>query len=309
MHVRKDVAEGAAVAAAAVAVAVTYGIYAVHPYWQGATPLKQFLAAFGRADTTAWPTQIVWYAAALAMVGLALWPARRWSSPVICGLAAAYFAWIGIGYFAWLMPGIGLSGVWAGVFTLQAVLLVAAGVVRRDLVIRPRWDLSSALGGVFIAYALIGYPLVGVLGGHALRGAPLFGVSPCATVTFFFGLLLWARPPVPKYLLLLPLAWALTAAPGNFASGVVVDIGMLVAAVITTGLIIWRDRATGPVWQTVAAGLLFALMTALSGHDNLLIGLAVVVLAATLVQAIAHRPRPPKARPVPPPQPGKLKVS
>jgi hypothetical protein len=40
---------------------------------------------------------------------------------------------------------------------------------------------------VFMAYALIGYPLVGVLGGHALSEVPLFGVSPCATVTFFFG--------------------------------------------------------------------------------------------------------------------------
>ena len=61
MHARKGMAEGAAVAAAAVAVAVTYGIYAVHP-WQGATPLNQFLAAFGCADTTAWPMQLVWYA-------------------------------------------------------------------------------------------------------------------------------------------------------------------------------------------------------------------------------------------------------
>ena len=108
VHARKGLAEGAAVAAAAVAVAVTYGIYAVHP-WQGSTPLNQFLAAFGRADTAAWPTQIVWYAAALAMVGLALWPVRR-SSQLICALAAAYFAWLGIGYFAWLSPGIGLSG-------------------------------------------------------------------------------------------------------------------------------------------------------------------------------------------------------
>ena len=31
MHARKGVAEGAAVGTAAVAVAVTYGIYAVHP--------------------------------------------------------------------------------------------------------------------------------------------------------------------------------------------------------------------------------------------------------------------------------------
>jgi Family of unknown function (DUF6064) len=308
MHVRRGVAEGAAVAAAAVAAAVTYGIYAVHP-WQGSTPLNQFLAAFGRADTTAWPMQIVWYLAAVAMVGLALWPARWWSSPLICGLAAAYFAWIGIGCFAWLSPGIGLSGVWATVFTLQAVLLVVAGIARRDLVIRPRWDLSSALGGVFIAYALIGYPLVGVLGGHALRAAPLFGVSPCATVTFFFGLLLWAVPPAPKYLLLVPLAWALNAAPHNVATGVVVDYGMLAAALITTGLIIWRDRASGPAWHTVTAGLLFALLVAWSGHDTVLIGLAVLLLAVMLVGAITGHSRPPRAGPVPPPRPGKLKVS
>jgi hypothetical protein len=76
------------------------------------------------------------------------------------------------------------------------------------------------------------------------------------------------------------------------ATGVVVDIGMLVAAVIATGLIIWRDRASGPAWHTVTAGLLFALMTAWSGHDTVLIGIAVVLLAWMLVQAIVghHRP-------------------
>ena len=39
------------------------------------------------------------------------------------------------------------------------------------------------------------------------------------------------------------------------ATGVVVDYGMLVAPVITTGLIIWRDRASGPAWHTVTARL------------------------------------------------------
>lgn len=307
MHVRNDVAEGAAVGTAAVAVAVTYGIYAVHP-WQGAPPLNQFLAVFGRADAAAWPAQIVSYAAALAIVGLALWPARRWSSPLICALAAAYFAWIGIGYFAWLSPGMTLSRAWAGVFTAQAVLLAVAGVVRRDLVIRPRPDLSSGLGAVFIAYALIGYPLAGVLGGHALRVVPLFGVSPCATVTFFFGLLLWAIPPAPAYLPFLPLAWALNAAPPNMATGVVVDYGMLAAALVTTGWVLWRDRAAGPAWRTVTAGLLFALMIAWSGHDNVLIGLAVVLLAVLLLPALTGHRRAQHAGPVPPP-PGKLKVS
>jgi len=183
MHVRRDVA-GGAVAAVAVAVAVTYGIYAVHP-WQQYTPLNQFLAIFGRANASAWPMQIVWYLAAVVMVGLALWPARR-SSQLICGLAGAYFAWIGIAYFAWLSPGMSLSGVWATLFTLQAVLLVVAGIVRKDLVIRPRRDLASGLGAALIAYALVGYPLIGVLGGcrgglrHARDGSDHDGADHLA---------------------------------------------------------------------------------------------------------------------------------
>ena len=70
----------------------------------------------------------------------------------------------------------------------------------------------------------------------------------------------------------------------GYGRGVAADYGMLVAAVITTGLIIWRDRATGPAWQTVAAGLLFALLIAWSGHDTVQIGAAVVLVAMTLAQ-------------------------
>lgn len=84
----------------------------------------------------------------------------------------------------------------------------------------------------------------------------------------------------------MPLAWALNAAPHNMATGVVVDYGMFAAALITAGWVIWRDRASGPAWHTVTAGLLFALMVAWSGHDSVLIGLAVVLLAVMLVRAI-----------------------
>jgi len=306
MHTRKDLTEGAAMAAAVIAAAVTYAILAVHPW--PASPLSQFLATFGRASAAVWPMQIVWYLAAVAIVALALRPVRR-SSQLICVLAAAYFAWVGIAYFAWQMPGMHYSWLWATVFTLQAVLLVVAGVARSDLVIRPSWDLASGLGAVFIAYALIGYPLVGVLEGHALRVVPVFGVSPCASVIFFFGLLLWAAPPAPAYVLLLPLAWSLGAAPPDLARGVAADYGMLIAALITAGLIIWRDRASFPAWQTVTAALLLALMIAWSGHEDVLAGLAVVLVAVMLVQAIKGHSRPPHTRPIPSAQPGKLTVS
>lgn len=304
MQIRKGLMEGAGLFAALVATVVVWSIRAVHPWPH--TPLSQFLAIFGRANTAAWPMQIVWYLAVVAIVGLALWPLRQ-SSKLICVLAAAYFAWIGIAYFAWLMPGMHFASLWAAVFTLQAALLVIAGVVRSDLVIRPRKDLASGLGTVFIAYALIGYPIVGLAGGHALRTLPVLGVSPCVTVVFFFGLLLWARPPAPKYVLLAPLAWALGAAPPDLARGVAGDYGMLVAALITAGLIIWRDRASAPAVQSLTAGLLLALMIAWSGHEDVLMGLAFILVAVTLAQAIGHRPT--HRRPIPPTSAAKLKIS
>ena len=283
---RRSLPGWSGLAVALLALLVTYGIFLIHPWPH--SPLSQFLAMYGRNNSAAWPAQILWYAAAVAMVGLAVWPGRR-PARLVCLIAAADFAWIGIAYFAWLNPGMNLSPAWAAVFVLQAAFLLFAGVARGDVAFGARRDVYWLAGAVFIAYALIGYPAVGVLGGHPLRVVPDFGLSPCATVIFFFGLLLWARPPVPRYLLLMPLAWALVAAPPDLGRGVAADYGMLAAAVLTAALIIWRDRTSAR--QTITAGLLFALMIAWSGHDNVMIGLAVVLAAADLVLAV-RKPAP-----------------
>jgi hypothetical protein len=172
--------------------------------------------------------------------------------------------------------GMQLAWVWVTVFILEAILFLVAGIVRRDLVFAPRWDLSGVLGAVVMGIGLVGFPLVEVLSGYPLHSLTLFGLSPCTTVIFFLGLLLWARPPAPKYLLLLPLAWALYAAPTDLTLGIV--------AVITVGVLIWRDRTS--IWQTVAAGVLLAVMIALAGHNDLLIGIALVLVAVTFAQTI-----------------------
>jgi hypothetical protein len=226
------------------------------------------------------------YAAVAAIIAAALWPGRR-SEQLASALAAACFAWVGVAFFVIVSPDMSLAGGWAAVFALQALLLLYAGVVRADLVIRPRRDLASALGAVVIAYALVAYPVIGLLtAGHPLSALPVVGLSPCATVILWFGLLLWARPPAPLYLLPLPLAWALNAAPANQAAGFVPDIGLIVAGVGAAALIIWRDRTE--TMRAVAAGLLLALMIAASGHDDVLIGTA----ALLVVLALWQRPHP-----------------
>lgn len=281
MTVRRLSVEGIALAAVVVATVVTYGLFTVYPYEH--TPLNEFLAMFDRGNAAIWPMQLVWYASAAAIVGLALWPRRR-STQLICLLAAAYFAWIGIIFFGNLDSGMHLAWLWAAAFILEAILLLVAGIVRYDLVIAPRWDLASVLGTVFILYALVAYPLIGLLGGHPLRSLPVFGLAPCPTVIFSFGLLLWARPPMPRYLLLLPLAWGLAATPSALGTGIVADFGMVLAGVITAGVLIWRDRTSS--WQTVVAGLLLAAMIAWSGHDDVLMGTALILVAVTFAQTI-----------------------
>jgi len=276
-------------AAAVVATIVMYVLFIVHPVAH--EPLNVFLTTvFERGNAAIWPMQLVWYASAVAMIVLAFWPSRR-ASQFICLLAAAYFAWVGIVFFRVINSDMGvLDGVinqawlWAAIFILEAILFVVAGIVRHDLVFAPRWNLSSVLGALFMFYALVAYPIIEMLGGYPLRAVPLFGLSPCVTVFFAFGLLLWARPPAPKYLLLLPLAWALQATPDNLAMGHVPDFALILVGVITVGLIIWRDRTSS--WQTVVAGVLLAAMIAFIGHNDLLIGTALVLTAVTLVQTI-----------------------
>ena len=276
--------EGISLAAALVATVVMYVVFIVHPVEH--TPLAAFLAMFERGNAAVWPMQLVWYASAAAIVGLALWPIRR-ASQLICLLAAAYLAWVGIAYFGVLFSGthpVWISGLLAAAFILEGILFLVAGIVRRDLVIAPRWDLASVLGAVFILYTLVAYPIIGLLGGQPLGSLPVFGLAPCPTVIFAFGLLLWARPPSPKYLLLIPLAWGLGAGPGGMATGIVADFGLILAGVTTAGLLIWRDRTSS--WQTVVAGLVLAAMIAGSGHDDVLMMAALVLVAVTFAQTI-----------------------
>src|SRR6266487_1547854 len=141
--VRRLSVKAIGLAPALVATVAMYVFIIVHP--QEHTSLAAFLAMFERGNVAIWPMQLVWYASAAAIVGLALWPMRR-ASQLICLLAAAYFAWIGIAYFGVLFSGTHVawvSGLWAAAFTLEGILLLVAGIVRRDLVFTPRWDLTS----------------------------------------------------------------------------------------------------------------------------------------------------------------------
>lgn len=214
----------------------------------------QFLGMFEAYNQAIWPAQVLAYVLGAAAVALLIWRPGR-SHRLIVGVLAGFWLWLGVAFLLIAMRTID-SGpgplVFGAAFLLQGALWLLAGVLRQDLRFDARLTGSSIVGWALVTYALVVYPLLGVVAGHVYPRQPMFGVAPCPTVIFTFGVLLLTAARVPKYLLVVPLAWAVTSgisAPLNF--GIYEDFGLVAAGVVGTALLMWRDHrvAARPVLQ------------------------------------------------------------
>ena len=252
-------------------------------------PVEQFFSMFAQANAGVWPMQLVWYAAAIAAVVLAIRPVPH-AGRLIAAFLAAYYLWLGIVFFGIYYSPISDHALAAGaMFALGGVLWLIAGVIGQDLQFQPRWDVWGVAGGVFMLYALAAYPLIGISTGHVFPAAPVFGLAPCPSVIFTAGLLLWTRPRMPMYVVVVPLFWLLAQTPADaLAIGVVADVARPVVGVIATGLLIWREYAD--LRNRLIAYALLALAVLWLGQDVLLMALGCIFLAGGLIWWFIRRP-------------------
>lgn len=207
---------------------------------------QQFFDVFERYNLAIWPIQIIAYGLGLVVVALLIWRLTL-TDRAISAILALFWIWMGAAYHLAFFSEINPAAVAFGaLFVLQGALFAFAGVVRPGLVFRARWGALAAVGVVMIAYALVGYPLLGLAFGHEFPRAPMFGVVPCPTTIFTFGLLLWTTGRVPKYLLAIPLLWALVGVSAALTLGVAQDYGLGVAGLLGTALVVWRDSREAP---------------------------------------------------------------
>ena len=101
-----------------------------------------------------------------------------------------------------------------GALFLGAAALFLWSTWKGRLRFDPPRGIAGIASAVLLLYALIGYPLLGWAMGHTYPRVPTFGL-PCPTTTFTLGLLLLARRPVPKAVLVVPMAWSII---GSFAA-------------------------------------------------------------------------------------------
>jgi hypothetical protein len=204
--------------------------------------VDQFLAVFVHFNEAIWPAQLGAYALGFVALALALRGGglSAWAVP---WLLAGAWAFVGVAYhllfFARVTPA---ARGFGAAFLVQAALLAWVGSRRRFTF---RWSPTprATAGLALVAYAMAIYPLLGAASGHAYPAAPVFGVTPCPTAIFTFGVLLLAAGPVPWWLLAVPALWALVGTSAALQLGVREDLGLPVAAALAAALLLPRPRA------------------------------------------------------------------
>jgi hypothetical protein len=203
----------------------------------------EFLDMLARFNTDWWPVHLIMYALAVAAIYFAV-RKTRWSAKVVTGILVFFWIWVGTGfnlfYFSRLYP---MAYLFVVLFILEGIILASAGLFRDRITFVVKADLFGLIGALLIIYALIGYPLIAHFTGRGYPHLLLTGMMPCPTAIFTLGLLLWTEKPIPKIVPVIPVIYALTGfVPVKL--GVVEDIGLIAAGIVTGILLIYRERSS-----------------------------------------------------------------
>ena len=204
--------------------------------------VDQFLNVFEQYNVAVWPAQVFLYAIGMFAISLVL-SRKSDFSRIVSLILSLFWIWMGIVYHFWFFSAINKAAIgFAAFFVLQGILFFIAGVLKQQLTFRFSSNLYGIVGSVFLVYALIVYPVLGYWLGHRYPATPTFGL-PCPTTIFTFGLLLWTHRRVPLYVLAIPLAWTFLGFWAAISLGVIEDLGLLMAGLIGSMLIILRDTS------------------------------------------------------------------
>jgi hypothetical protein len=202
--------------------------------------IEQFINVFVEYNHTIYPAHLVAYMLGLDALAL-VFSRKPWANRIVVGILAVMWIWMGavyhIAFFAEINRGAYFFG--AG-FLLHGLLLVQV-TVRDDLQFGWAGGAYSLTGLGLVVYAMLIYPLLGMALGHGWPRSPMFGVAPCPTTIFTFGLLLLTTNPVPIRLLVVPFLWSMIGFMAALRLTIYEDVGLLVG-LVAAAMILVRDR-------------------------------------------------------------------
>lgn len=205
---------------------------------------EQFLNVFREYNIAIWPSQVFAYLLGFTAVALVFRKNLRVGKTILA-ILGLFWIWMGGLYHITFFSAInGAAWLFGVMFVLQGVLFLADAYRKQHPEFEFKNDAYGITGSLFILYAVLVYPILGSLLGHGYPFAPMFGVAPCPTTIFTFGILLWARNSVPGWLLVIPALWSFIGFGAALRLGILEDIGLLVAGAAGTAMLLYRNRQT-----------------------------------------------------------------
>jgi len=199
--------------------------------------VERFFSVFADYNAAIWPAQIVAY----VLLALALWAVfteRPRAGRFAGAILGVFWLWNGLAYhltyFAPINPA---AFAFAALFVVQGLLFLAHAAIGGRLALSFGTDWRRIAGLVLIVYAALVYELLGFLSGHGWPRAPLFGVAPCPTAIFTFGLLLLTARPIPIWLVAIPVIWTGIGATAAILLDIYEDLGLLASGVLGLALL------------------------------------------------------------------------
>lgn len=201
---------------------------------------EEFLQVFVEYNQAIWPAQFLAYL--LGISALAFVIKKSASSNVVNYTLALFWLWMGIVYHMLFFSEINpLAYLFGALFVLQGVAFLLLPYLNVEFRYTLRTGLYGVTGVVLLLYAMVVYPMLGHYLGHTYPMAPTFGVAPCPTVIFTFGLLLLTEGRIPAWLLVIPGLWAIMGFSAALQLTMHEDIGLVVAGVVSIGLLLYRN--------------------------------------------------------------------
>jgi len=199
---------------------------------------EQFLDVFKVYNLTVWPAQIFLLILALMAIFLAIYR-TRYSDAVIALTLAFYWLWIGIVYHLLFFTKINTAAYgFAALFVIQSILFFYLGFIKHSLQFKYSHNTNGIIAIVLFLYALIFYPLLGYYFGHFYPATPTFGL-PCPTTIFTLGMLLLLEGKIRKGIFIIPVLWSIIGFTAAIKLGILQDIGLLVAVVLTVAVLVF----------------------------------------------------------------------
>jgi hypothetical protein len=204
--------------------------------------VEQFLDVFAQFNAAIWPAQVGAYVLGLAVVVLAVRGARL-ATVIVPALLAGMWLFVGAVYHIAFFAKVNPVAPWFGALFILQALLFAEATFRRRIAFCFSPSPRAVVGLGLVSYAAIVYPILGAVLGHEYPRSPTLGVTPCPTTIFTFGVLLLSSGAVPRWLLIIPLAWSLVGASAAVQLGIREDLGLVAAGALGAVLLIRRRPA------------------------------------------------------------------